>query len=94
MIIDINHTAKLARLQLTDEEKNKLADQLPAILEYVSRLQEVDTSKINTKAYFTDAVNVFRFDEAQPVPPAEHSALINAFPVSAAGALQVPAVFE
>ncbi len=94
MNIDIDHVAKLARLQLGVEEKTKLAEQLPAILDYVSRLQEVDTSAVSTRDYFTEAFNVLRSDEIVIINQAEHDALISAFPVSAAGALQVPGVFE
>lgn len=94
MNIDIDHVAKLARLQLGAEEKSKLAEQLPAILEYISRLQEVDTSAVSTRDYFTDAVNVLRADEIVVIDQAEHDALIAAFPVSTANALQVPGVFE
>ncbi|HCC83679.1 TPA: Asp-tRNA(Asn)/Glu-tRNA(Gln) amidotransferase GatCAB subunit C [Candidatus Uhrbacteria bacterium] len=94
MIIDIDHVAKLAHLQLSADEKTKLAEQMPAILEYVSRLQEVDTSAISTKDYFTEAFNVLRADDIVIIDQVEHDALITAFPVSAAGALQVPGVFE
>ncbi len=94
MIIDIDHVAKLAKLQLSAEEKAKLGEQLPAILDYVSRLQEIDTSQVSTRDYFTDAVNIVRTDIIVEQSAAEHDALIKAFPVSAAGALQVPGVFE
>lgn len=94
MNIDIDHIAKLARLRLTPEEHRMMEMQLPAILEYVGKLQEVDTSHIDAKAYLTDAVNVFRADEAKPVDEATHTALIDAFPKQAGGTLQVPGVFE
>lgn len=94
MDIDIAHIAKLARLTLIEEEQQKLAQQLPSILAYVSKLQEVDTSHISASAYLTDAVNVFRADEPQPVDEVTRRALIDAFPVKAGDALQVPGVFE
>jgi aspartyl-tRNA(Asn)/glutamyl-tRNA(Gln) amidotransferase subunit C len=94
MKIDIDHVAKLARLKLTPEETQMLETQLPAILEYVGKLQEVDTAKVDAKAYLTDATNVFRPDVPEPVSPEQHKALIAAFPKQASGALQVPGVFE
>lgn len=46
-IEEVEHIAELARLQLTDEEKNRYREQLSAILEYAARLQAVDTSQIS-----------------------------------------------
>lgn len=94
MDIDIQHIAKLARLRLTEDEEKMLAQQLPNILAYVGKLQEVDTSHIDAKAYLTDATNVMRDDEPMPVVGAPHDALIAAFPEQTAGALKVPGVFE
>lgn len=92
MIIDINRVATLARLQLTDEEKAMLAEQLPAILEYVGKLQEVDTSHVDAKAYLTSAVNVLRDDVVTSIVD-ERNAVVAAFPKSQGTALEVPGVF-
>ena len=94
MDIDIDHIAKLAKLRLTPEERAKFAQQLPQILAYVGKLQEVDTSHVDAKAYLTDAVNVFRADEPRPADEATRRALIDAFPAKSGDALQVPGVFE
>ena len=94
MYIDIQHIAKLARLRLTDDEEKMLAKQLPQILAYVGKLQEVDTSHIDAKAYLTDAVNVMRDDESNLTDVEHHKMLIDAFPEKAGEALQVPGVFE
>ncbi|MBI1908124.1 Asp-tRNA(Asn)/Glu-tRNA(Gln) amidotransferase subunit GatC [Candidatus Uhrbacteria bacterium] len=94
MDINIDHVAKLAKLRLTAKEKKMMEPQLPAILEFVGKLEEVDTSGVDVKAYLTDAVNVFRDDEALPVDEATRKALLDAFPQSTAGALKVPGVFE
>lgn len=94
MDIDIQHIAALAKLRLTEDEETMLAKQLPSILAYVGKLQEVDTSHIDAKAYLTDAVNVMRADEPQPVDDAHRKMLIDAFPEKAGNALQVPGVFE
>ncbi|MEK7459049.1 MAG: Asp-tRNA(Asn)/Glu-tRNA(Gln) amidotransferase subunit GatC [Patescibacteria group bacterium] len=94
MQINIKHLAKLARLSLTDDEEKMMAEQLPQILDYVGKLQEVDTSKIDAKAYLTDAVNVMRSDEVVATDAAHRRALIDAFPEQAADAMRVPGVFE
>ncbi len=92
MDIDITRLATLAKLQLTDEEKEMLARQLPNILEYVSKLQEVDTTGVDPKAYLTDAVNVLR-DDVVTSTRAERDAVVAAFPKSVGEALEVPGVF-
>ncbi len=92
MDINIDRLATLARLELTSDEKKMLADTLPSILEYVGKLQEVDTSMIDTKVYLTDAVNVLRDDEPTSMSN-ERDAVVAAFPVRVGDALEVPGVF-
>lgn len=94
MDIDIDKIAKMAMLSLSPEQKAAFADQLPAILTYVSKLQEVDTSNVDAKAYLGNLKNVWREDVAVPPSEATHAALIQAFPKTTAGALEVPGVFE
>jgi aspartyl-tRNA(Asn)/glutamyl-tRNA(Gln) amidotransferase subunit C len=43
---EVDHIAKLARLKLTDKEKEKYRLQLSAVLDYVAQLQELDTKNI------------------------------------------------
>jgi aspartyl-tRNA(Asn)/glutamyl-tRNA(Gln) amidotransferase subunit C len=93
MDIDISHVAKLARLKLTEEEQKTLAEQLPEIVDYIAKLQEVDTSEVDARAYLTDATNVFREDEIESVE-AQRQAIIAAFPKKGGEALEVPGVFE
>jgi len=92
MDIDINRLATLAKLQLTDDEKTMLERQLPDILEYVSKLQEVDTTGVDAKAYLTDAVNVLREDVVTSTRE-ERDAVVAAFPKQVGGAMEVPGVF-
>lgn len=54
--------AKLAKLRLTDEEIELLKSDLNNILEYVSKLQQLDTSDISPTSHVLDIVNVFRED--------------------------------
>ena len=90
---DIDRIAKLSYLSLSEEEKKDLAEQLPTIVAYISKLHEVDTSGMEAKAYLTDQVNVFRDDEAH-IDEDERRAVIDAFPKEQGGALEVPAIFE
>ncbi len=43
---EVEHIAALARLELTEEEKERYQEQLSAILDYAARLQAIDTSGI------------------------------------------------
>ncbi len=62
-IKDVEHVAKLARLELTDEEKELYTQQLGAVLEYVNQMNEVDTSNIEPMTQVVDFVNVMREDK-------------------------------
>ncbi len=92
MDIDIHRLATLAKLQLTDDETTMLTRQLPGILDYVSKLQEADTSGVDAKAYLTDAVNVLREDVVTSTRE-ERDAVVAAFPKQVGGAMEVPGVF-
>jgi aspartyl-tRNA(Asn)/glutamyl-tRNA(Gln) amidotransferase subunit C len=64
--IDIDHVAKLARLQLTDEEKERLRAQLGAILDHAAKVGEVATADVSPTAYAIPRSNVLRPDERTP----------------------------
>ena len=59
---DVEHVAKLARLELTEAEKEKFAGQLGDVLKYVEQMNEVDTSSVVPMAHAMDFVNVMRED--------------------------------
>ena len=91
---DVDKVAKLAKLELTDEERAQFGEQLPSILAYVSKLGEVDTSQVDPKAYIIEQENVFRADEVKDCNPETRQRIIESFPVEKGGALQVPGIFE
>jgi len=64
--IDIEHVARLARLELTDEEKARLRDQLGVILENAAKVSEVATDDVPPTAYAIPRSNVLRLDEVTP----------------------------
>jgi aspartyl-tRNA(Asn)/glutamyl-tRNA(Gln) amidotransferase subunit C len=74
---DVDHVATLARLGLTDEEKQRLLGELEKILAHIARLQQVDTSMLAETAQVGDLVNVMRADEPEP-PLSAAAALRNA----------------
>lgn len=89
---EVEHVAKLARLELSEDEKDKLTDQLSNILTYVEKLNELDTSGIEPTAHVLDLKNVTRDDVAAPSLPQDR-ALANA-PEKAAGHYKVPKIIE
>jgi aspartyl/glutamyl-tRNA(Asn/Gln) amidotransferase C subunit len=65
--IDIEHVARLARLDLTDDEKARLREQLGAILEHAAKVGEVAADDVPPTAYAIPRSNVLRPDEVTPV---------------------------
>ncbi len=68
---DVEHVARLARLRLTEEEKEKLGKQLNQILEYVEKLNELDTKNVEPTSHVVPLKNVLREDEVKPSLPVE-----------------------
>ena len=89
---EVEHVAKLARLELSEQEKEKLTDQLSNILTYVETLNGLDTKGVEPTAHVLDLKNVMRDDIAVPGLPRER-ALANA-PDQAAGHYKVPKIIE
>ena len=63
---EVEHIAELARLRLTEEEKERYREQLSAILDYAARLQELDTSGIPPTSSVLPPRSVLRTDQPQP----------------------------
>jgi len=101
---DVNHIARLARIRLTEAEKEKFQKDLSAILDFVKKLEEVDTANVPPTAQVTGIVNAFRGEEGNPstsLPSGilgtggtASSALRDAAPEQEGGYVKVKAVFE
>lgn len=89
---EVEHIAELAHLSLTKEEKARYQVQLSAILEYVQRLQELDTDAIPPTATVLPIHSVVRPDQCRPSTPRED--LMSNAPASAEGMFQVPVILE
>lgn len=61
-LAEVENIAKLARLQLSEDEKNRFRAQLSAILEYAARLQTLDTSHIPPTSSVLPPRSVLRED--------------------------------
>lgn len=60
---DVEHVAKLANLDLSDEEVEKYLKQLSSIVDYISELSKVDTERIEPTSQTTGLEDVYRTDE-------------------------------
>jgi aspartyl-tRNA(Asn)/glutamyl-tRNA(Gln) amidotransferase subunit C len=91
-IEDVEHVAMLARLELTDAEKQAMTSQLRDILRYVEKLNELDTEAVEPTAHILPVRNVTRADELRPsLDP--HTVLQNA-PKRTGALFPVPLVVE
>ena len=89
---DVRKVARLARLELSEEEEARIAEDLGQMLDYVAALNELDTDNVLPTAHVLPISNVFREDTVMPsLPQAE--ALANA-PSSGHGHFRVPKVIE
>lgn len=90
--LDVAHVAKLARLNLSEEETQLFQMQLQQILTHADKLREVDVSGVDVAAHAMPMFNVFREDAARDWFTAA-DALGNA-PRQANGLFIVPKVVE
>ena len=89
---EVQHVARLARLSLTDEELERMREQLDAILAYIDKLRELDVEGVEPTSHAVPLVNVMRDDEITPVLSQE-AALGNA-PDRAGEFFRVPRIIE
>ncbi len=64
--LNVGHTAELASLTLSDVEKKSLEKQLEETIDYVRRLEKVDTKDVQPTSQVTDLENITRDDAAEP----------------------------
>ena len=62
---DVEHIAALAKLEFTDAEKEKFTHQMNQILEYMDKLNSLDTSNVEPLSHVIELSNVFRPDEVK-----------------------------
>ncbi|MCS7229185.1 MAG: Asp-tRNA(Asn)/Glu-tRNA(Gln) amidotransferase subunit GatC [Candidatus Kryptonium sp.] len=70
-IKDVEYIAKLARLEFKEEEKEKFTEQFNRILEYIDKLNELDTTNVEPLYHVIDLKNVFRDDIVKESYPRE-----------------------
>ncbi len=70
---EVEHVARLARLELSEDEKVRMTDQLDAILGYFDSLSRLDTSEVEPMTTVIPMVSVMRDDEVRPSLPLEQA---------------------
>jgi len=68
---EIEHVAHLARLNFGPSEIENFNRQINDILGYISKLEELDTSRVEPTTHALELTNVFRKDEVRPSLPVE-----------------------
>jgi aspartyl-tRNA(Asn)/glutamyl-tRNA(Gln) amidotransferase subunit C len=63
---DLDHVARLARIELTAEEKARYAAQIGDVLAYIEQLKEVDVTGVEATAHAHPLFNVWAEDESRP----------------------------
>ena len=89
---EVEHIATLARLNLSEAEKELYRAQLSSILDHVARLQDLDTRDIPPTFSVLPLHSVLRSDE--PAPGLETQDLLHNAPQTEDGQFRIPAVFE
>ena len=88
---DVEHVAELARLKLTEEEKQKFTQELGEILNYINELDELKDEKIEPISQIGGLENITRADEITNKPNREN--LLKNAPAQKDGYIKVKQIF-
>jgi aspartyl-tRNA(Asn)/glutamyl-tRNA(Gln) amidotransferase subunit C len=92
MKMDIEKVAKLARLELSEEEKRTFGNQLEQILTYMEQLNRIDTMGVEPTSHAIPIQNAFREDETKPSYSREE--VLGIAPEEEDGHFKVPRIIE
>ena len=82
------HVARLARLELSEDEVERMSEELSHVLGHVDRIRELDLGGVPPTSHVVDVAGVTRPDE--PVPGLSHEAALAAAPEPVEGGFGVP----
>jgi aspartyl-tRNA(Asn)/glutamyl-tRNA(Gln) amidotransferase subunit C len=89
---DVEHVARLARLELGPEDKERMRRELDRILSYIDKLRALDTEGVEPTSHAVPVTNVMRDDLARPCFP-QSDMLANA-PDRSGEFFRVPKIIE
>jgi aspartyl-tRNA(Asn)/glutamyl-tRNA(Gln) amidotransferase subunit C len=82
------HVARLARLELSEAEVERMADELSGILDHIEKISELDLDGVPPTSHVVEVQNALRADEPRPSLPVEVA--LAAAPEAADGGFAVP----
>ncbi|NWF54528.1 MAG: Asp-tRNA(Asn)/Glu-tRNA(Gln) amidotransferase subunit GatC [Syntrophaceae bacterium] len=89
---EVEHVARLARLKFSEAEMERFTTQLNSILEYMDKLQELDTGAVEPTFHAVAQRNVFRDDRV--LPSASQELTLSNAPDGDRGFFRVPKIIE
>jgi len=87
---EVAHVARLARLELTEDELDRFTVQLASVLDHASDIEALDLSGLEPMAHPLEITNVLRGDE--PHPSLERAAVLAAAPAVEDNRFRVPRI--
>jgi aspartyl-tRNA(Asn)/glutamyl-tRNA(Gln) amidotransferase subunit C len=88
----VRHVARLARLELSEEELARFTTQLGSVLDYAAQLAELDVEDLDPMSHPLPLVNVLRDDEV--LPGLERSEVLAEAPAAEDGRFRVPRILS
>jgi aspartyl-tRNA(Asn)/glutamyl-tRNA(Gln) amidotransferase subunit C len=82
------HVARLARLELSEDELGRFSGELSKVLDYIEAIEELDLDDVEPTSHVVDVVDRLRPDEPRPSLPRD--VVLEAAPDAAAGGFRVP----
>jgi aspartyl-tRNA(Asn)/glutamyl-tRNA(Gln) amidotransferase subunit C len=85
---EVLHVARLARLELTDDEVDRMVGELSKVLDYIDKISELDLEDVPPMTHVMEVTDALRKDEPRPSLPREE--VLAAAPAAADGGFEVP----
>jgi aspartyl-tRNA(Asn)/glutamyl-tRNA(Gln) amidotransferase subunit C len=82
------HVARLARLELSEDEVARMAAELSKVLDHIEKIAELDLEGVPPTSHVVDVTNALRADE--PVPSFPQEVVLASAPEPIAGGFGVP----
>ncbi len=89
---DVEHVARLARLELADDELERLTGELEVILEHAAQVGALDTEGVPPTAHPVPIVNVLRADVVRP--GVDRDEVLAMAPAAEDGRFRVPRILD
>jgi aspartyl-tRNA(Asn)/glutamyl-tRNA(Gln) amidotransferase subunit C len=85
---EVLHVARLARLELSEEEVERFSGELSKVLDYVEKISELDLTDVPPTSHVVNVENALRADEPRPSLPRDVA--LESAPDAAVGGFRVP----